>query len=81
MEKDIWLPLLTYAVRKGISVSTLRRRIKANQIKYQLKNGRYFILDENPGSAEDSQQIIIQLKEEIADLKTLVRVLEAGIHP
>jgi len=77
METGTWLPLLEYAVRKGISISTLRRRIKANQIQYQLRNGRYFIFDHENRPNEDSQERVAALEEEIADLKTLVNVLES----
>jgi len=77
MEKGNWIPLLAYAVSKGISMSTLRRRIKANQIKYQLKSGRYFIFDDGAYPLEDPQKVIADLQDQIADLKTLVKVLES----
>jgi len=78
MDNQQWVPLLQFAARKGISMSTLRRRIKSNKIKYQLRNGRYFILDDVDAMMDPEQQkIIYELKEEIADLKTLVRVLES----
>jgi hypothetical protein len=41
-----WLPLTEYSSKYQVSISTLRRRIKAEDIKYQLKDGRYLILDE-----------------------------------
>lgn len=71
-----WVVLLEYAVKKGISISTLRRRIRANKIKYQLQDGKYYIWDDGSFPLEDSQKIISDLKEQIADLKTLVQVLE-----
>lgn len=80
MEKGIWVPLLQYAVNKGMSMSTLRRRIKANQIPYQLREGRYYLLDDGEFPLEDPQKVISDLKEEIADLKTLVKVLESRAH-
>ena len=83
MEKGNWVPLVKYAVQKGVSISTLRRRIKANEIKYQLRNGRYFIYDDNSSSAPsdtfESQKIIVALQEQVVDLKTLVQVLEAKL--
>lgn len=121
-----WLLLTDYASKYRISVSTLRRRIKADQIKYKLDHGRYLIFDEAPthqdahdhaatpaaspmesrikelteksseepilSSAtrllnelkraytnvlQEKEEQIIQLKEEVTDLKTLVRVLES----
>ena len=124
---DNWLLLTDYASKYRIRVSTLRRRIKADQIKYKLDHGRYLIFDESPvhemprfaaeaaplaspmesrikelaekGSEEpilssatrllnelkraytnvlqEKEEQIIQLKEEVTDLKTLVRVLES----
>lgn len=76
-EKGAWLPLLEYAVKKGLSLSTLRRRIKANKIQFQLREGRYIIFDDGSFPLEDPQKIISDLKEQVADLKTLVQVLES----
>ncbi|MEK7790130.1 MAG: hypothetical protein AAB309_00705 [Deltaproteobacteria bacterium] len=76
-KNDQWIPLLEYAFKKGISISTLRRRIKANQIQYQLKSGRYFVFDDGSFPLEDRDKVIADLEEQIADLKTLVTVLES----
>ena len=76
-EKGAWLPLLEYAVKKGMSLSTLRRRIKANKIQFQLREGKYYIYDDGSFPLEDPQKVISDLKEQIADLKTLVQVLES----
>lgn len=76
-ENSQWIPLLEYAFRKGISISTLRRRIKSKEIQYQLRNGRYFILDNGDIPLEDREKVISDLEEQIADLKTLVKVLES----
>ncbi len=43
MQTDAWLPLTEYALRSGISISTLRRKIKANSIAYKMEEGRYLI--------------------------------------
>ncbi|OGQ18443.1 MAG: hypothetical protein A3B70_01170 [Deltaproteobacteria bacterium RIFCSPHIGHO2_02_FULL_40_11] len=71
-----WLPLLEYAVCKGMSVSTLRRRIKANKIQYELREGKYFLWDDGSFPLEDSNKVVQDLKEEIADLKTYIQYLE-----
>lgn len=130
-----WLPLTEYSSKYQVSISTLRRRIKANDIKHQLKDGRYLILDQpqehrpsqaiSPSPSEPSvekppvkqspsaqpletvsletqgepilaaanrlltelkkaytqilhekEEQILSLRSEVADLKTLVRVLE-----
>lgn len=126
-----WLSLTDYASKYRVSVSTLRRRIKSNQIPYKVVKGRYLVPDEGPAMDEaaklmefptlvatpaplkevsveasekevsteepiftsasrllselkkaytsilqEKEEQIIQLKEEVSDLKTLVRVLE-----
>ncbi len=38
-----WLPLTEYALRSGMSISTLRRKIKSNSISYKMEDGRYLI--------------------------------------
>ena len=129
----MWLPLAEYSMKHKVSISTLRRRIKAEDIQYRLDDGKYLIFDTDPTatttttnvengmfsteahrpslksdtSAADSanaqgesvitaanrlltdlkkaytqvlqekEEQIISLKEEISDLRTLVRVLES----
>ena len=44
MNQDgIWLSILDYANAKKISISTIRRSIKAGHLKYREENGKYFI--------------------------------------
>lgn len=45
-----WLPLTDYSTKYKISVSTLRRRIKADDIRYRFEDGKYFIMDEPMGT-------------------------------
>src|SRR6476661_5705530 len=87
-----WVPLMEYAVKSGISLSTLRRHIKANKIRYKIEKGRYFVKELNliqPAASrpqlelDSSQAKIKQLqddlrlaKEEIAELKTLIAFYE-----
>jgi hypothetical protein len=42
---DQWIPLMDYAMKKGVSLSTLRRHIKSNKIPFKLENGRYLLMD------------------------------------
>ena len=132
-----WLPLTEYSSKYHVSISTLRRRIKADSIKYQFNDGRYLIFDQSqehrPSQASISEKMtlvppmkketaskpeavsfetrtentseepiltaanrllselkkaytqilqekeeqILHLKQEVSDLKTLVRVLES----
>jgi hypothetical protein len=53
---DSWLPLAEYSIKHQISISTLRRRIKSDELNYRLDDGKYFILDDSPqrhGRLED----------------------------
>jgi hypothetical protein len=122
MITDPWISLMDYSNKYHVSLSTLRRRIKNNQMKYQFRAGKYYLTDkpmniqpEAPEMAtpveqvatptsnkvnifEDSQlmsdylgelkkaysqvlhekeEVIQILREEISDLKTLVKVLES----
>lgn len=38
-----WLSLMEYAMQNDVSLSTLRRHIKAQKVRYRSENGRYFI--------------------------------------
>ena len=40
------LPLTEYSSKYKVSISTLRRRIKADDIRYAFRDGKYFIGDE-----------------------------------
>jgi hypothetical protein len=142
-ETSNWLALMDYSTKYKVSVSTLRRRIKAEDIKFRFEDGKYLIIDEpmsthqrvhRPSQESDlatvgahqgnlqaptllpdkpdisdkiakakndepiltaanklltelkkaytqilqeKEEQMLQLKEEVADLKTLVRVLES----
>ena len=81
-ETKAWIPLMEYAIKKGISLSTLRRHIKANKLTYKVENGRYLLWDEEADSTHlktDYQKLEMDLKkaqEEIAELKTLIAFYE-----
>ena len=45
MASASWLSLIDYSSKYSTSLSTLRRRIKAESVNYQLKSGKYFLLD------------------------------------
>lgn len=51
-KSETWLPIVDYAVLKGISTSTLRRYIKSNKIKFKVEGSRYLILMDQPLPAE-----------------------------
>lgn len=113
-----WLPLTEFSSKYNISVSTLRRRIRDRSIQFELKEGKYFILEEEVYKNQkgrkpidfgekihtrdflENEEVMVHklleeikraysliltekeeqislLKEEISDLKTLIRVLES----
>ena len=49
-----WLSLTDYSAKYRISVSTLRRRIKSNQISHRFVDGRYLLLDSRPAELDHS---------------------------
>lgn len=46
-----WLPLTEYALRSGMSISTLRRKIKSNSIEFKMEEGRYLIRSDDLSEA------------------------------
>ncbi|MEI6079183.1 MAG: hypothetical protein WCQ53_00905 [bacterium] len=40
-----WLPITEYSLKNGISISTIRRKIKNKTLESKIENGKYFILD------------------------------------
>jgi predicted site-specific integrase-resolvase len=50
-----WLSLMEYATRNDVSLSTLRRHIKACKVRHKTENGRYFIWDDQPATSNGKQ--------------------------
>ncbi len=50
MNTESWIPLNDYSSKHRVSVSTLRRRIKAEDIKYRFQDGKYFLMDTPMGA-------------------------------
>lgn len=42
---DTWIPIADYSIKHKVSISTLRRRIKGNDIHFRFEDGKYLILD------------------------------------
>ncbi len=78
-----WVPLMEYANRMGLSLSTLRRHIKAKKVPFRIENGKYLLLCQGSGSPSSSSDRVQELerdlkraREEIAELKTLIALYE-----
>jgi hypothetical protein len=84
--QENWIPILDYAVSRGISTSTLRRYIKAKKIQYKIENGRYLILADDRPCRVRQQPILsvqsdaqgLQVQESIS-VFAKVRELEAKL--
>lgn len=81
-DNEKWIPLVEFAAEKGVSLSTLRRYIKANKIKWKLVDGRYLVCDSADGFGQ-SISIVSKLEaelrsanQELAELKTLLAFYE-----
>lgn len=79
---DKWIPLMEYAMKKGISLSTLRRHIKAKKVKFKVEGGRYLLWDSPDEDPKNESELTVlrkeldRHKEEIAELKTLIALYE-----
>jgi hypothetical protein len=78
-----WIPLLDYALKKGVSLSTLRRHIKAGKIPFKVEDGRYLLFDDSRDDINPSlarlEEDLQRAQEEIAELKTLIALYEEKI--
>ena len=52
-----WLPLIEYSIKSGLSLSTLRRRIKSNSIPFKLEHGKYLVLFQTGGFHRFQEEI------------------------
>ena len=41
---EMWLPITEYSVKSGMSLSTIRRKIKTSTLPFRFEHGRYLIL-------------------------------------
>lgn len=88
-----WLSILEYANFKNKSISTVRRYIKANRVKYREENGKYFIWAKNfiSHASLEEREILdqkleverlkkenMELKNEVSEMKMLIQLYENG---
>ncbi len=62
-----WLPLAEYSMKHQVSISTLRRRIKSDEVKFRFDDGKYLILDldEDPANVAFAEEHRPSLKSEV----------------
>ncbi len=84
-----WLSIIEYANYKKKSISTVRRYIKANRVKYREEQGKYYIFCKNYFDQETNREMMElklenvrlnkenrSLMEELSELKMLVALYE-----
>jgi hypothetical protein len=49
-----WIPLMDYSMKTGVSLSTLRRHIKAGKIEFRRHEGRYLLKDDASAPRKES---------------------------
>ena len=76
IHSEQWIPILDYAVLRGVSTSTLRRYIKAKKIKYRVENGRYLLLAESQAAAARSSWDSVSISDNTLDMSVYTRVRE-----
>ena len=79
VETGAWLPLMDYSMRKGVSLSTLRRHIKAGKVQFKVEDGRYLLFDDAAASPNESTASTIQpapSAHEASQLRFMVSRLE-----
>lgn len=88
-QQGCWLSIIDYAKYRGKSISTIRRYIKANRVRFKEEKGKYLIWANSFKPSENDKEVfalkleIEQLKkmngkliEENAELKMLVNIYE-----
>lgn len=89
-QEGIWLSILDYANVKKVSISTIRRSIKAGHLKHKEENGKYFIWTKEIALQKEELALKLEveflkkrnreLEEEVNDLKMLLAVYEQSGH-
>ena len=80
-----WIPLMDYAMKNGVSLSTLRRYIKAGKIEHKSENGKYLILSKDGvpdwSAASDIESIAFDpsLENRVSDLEVNLQKAQEGI--
>ena len=72
----MWLSILDYAKLKSVSISTIRRHIKANKVRYKSESGKYLIFVDHKDRSYSDQAEELKHKLEVELLKIKIRELE-----
>ncbi|NDD92998.1 hypothetical protein EBZ37_13065 [bacterium] len=79
-EIENWIPLVEFSVKKGISLSTLRRYIKSNKIPWKLLEGRYLVLDDGTFTAPRNHDPRLNIPNSSEDMEARVKNIEQALN-
>ena len=80
LDGENWIPLVEFSVKKGISLSTLRRYIKSNKIPWKLLEGRYLVLDDGTFTAPRNHDPRLNLPNASEDMDARVKNIEQALN-
>ncbi len=73
----VWLSITDYSRYKNVSISTIRRHIKSNILKYKEENGKYFIYAPSPEKIRlREEEETLRFKLEVEFLRSRIRELD-----
>lgn len=73
-----WLALTEYSNKHRVSISTLRRRIKAEDIRFRFEDGKYLILDEAPKKTAATETTTAQQHRPSLNSEVIMRSAETA---
>ncbi len=78
-----WLSLVDYSNKYKVSISTLRRKIKVEDVPFRLESGKYYIIDEpmtamaaSSGSQLELEKPIPAIEKPLSTIAALKREIE-----
>ena len=80
LDSENWIPLVEFSVRKGISLSTLRRYIKSNKIPWILLEGRYLVLDDGTFTAPRNHDPRASNSQPVDTMESRVKNIEQALN-
>jgi hypothetical protein len=72
--EGVWLSINDYSRYKNVSISTIRRHIKNNILKYKEENGKYFIY------VPSSEKLRLREEEDLLKTKLELELLRAQLR-
>lgn len=81
MINGVWLSINEYSSYRGISISTIRRYIKAKRVQYKLENRRYYIyVSKEQYERRNNQKVLKEHSVDLVDLTEKVEQLESRLQ-